>query len=122
MENNSARLASPVQRARLWYAMLLIIFGVFVARAFYLQVIRHDYYSKLAANSQLKEYVVQAPRGTISAHMGDQTVPLVLNQKLFTLYVDPTLVKHPDDVAEKLQRVIGGNTDDIEKKLRTKET
>lgn len=122
MENNPVRLASPVMRARLWYALLLVIFGVFVARLFYLQVIRHDYYTKLAANSQFKEYEVQAPRGTISAHLGDATVPLVLNQKLFTLYADPTLVKHPDDVAEKLQRVLGGNTQDIEKSLRTKDT
>ncbi len=122
MENNPVPLASPVQRARLWYALLLIIFGVFVVRAFYLQVIRHDYYSKLAASSQLKEYVVQAPRGTISAHMGDQTVPLVLNQKLFTLYADPTLVKHPDTVADKLQRVLGGTADDYEKLLKTKDT
>lgn len=122
MEHNPARLASPVMRARLWYVLLLLVFGVFMIRLFYLQVIRHDYYVKLAANSQFKEYEVQAPRGTISAHLGDKTVPLVLNQKLFVLYADPTLVKKPDVAAEKIQRAIGGNTDDIEKLLRTKDT
>lgn len=122
MNNKPAPLASPVQRARLWYALLLIVFGVFIIRLFYLQVIRHDYYQKTAANNQLKEYEVQATRGSIAAYMGEQTVPLVLNQKLYTLYADPTLVKRPAPVAEKLQQVLGGTAADYEELLRSKET
>src|SRR5258707_14086077 len=34
--------ASPVQRVRIWYALLLVVFGLFSVRVFYLQVIRHD--------------------------------------------------------------------------------
>ncbi len=122
MNNNQAPLASPVQRARLWYALLVIMFGIFIARLFFLQVIRHDYYQKAAANSQLKEYEVHASRGTISAHLGDTTVPLVLNQKLYTLYADPTLIKHAATVASSLQTVLGGNRTDFEKLLTAKQT
>ncbi len=113
---------SPVQRARVWYALLLVVFGLFAIRLFYLQVIRYDYYKKAAQSDQLKEYTVQAPRGTIAAHLGDQTVPLVLNQKLYTLYADPALIKNAGSVANELQSVIGGSSEDLAKKLKIPET
>lgn len=114
--------ANPLQRVRIWYALLLIIFGLFSIRVFYLQVIRHDYYKKAALSDQLKQYTVPAERGIISAHLGENTVPIVLNQKLYTLYADPTMVKKPSKVAAKLQPIIGGNVDDIEKALSGKTT
>jgi len=123
MEQQPARPSiDPVQRARIWYALLLVVFGIFAVRVFYLQVIRHDYYKKAARSDQLKQYVVPAERGIITASLGGKQVPIVLNQKLYTLYVDPTIVKDPDKVAGKLQPIIGGNTDDIVKQLTKKDT
>jgi cell division protein FtsI (penicillin-binding protein 3) len=110
---------NPIQRVRLWYALLLVIFGVFAVRDFYLQVIRYDYYKKAALNTQLKQYEIPSERGIISAHFGDGTVPIVMNQKLYTLYADPTVVKEPNKAAAKLQPIIGGNGDTIAKLLRT---
>jgi stage V sporulation protein D (sporulation-specific penicillin-binding protein) len=115
------RDVNPVQRARLWYALLVLIFGVFAVRVFYLQVIRFDYYKRAALHSQLKQYEVPAERGIISAQLGDGTVPIVMNQKLYTLYADPVVVKHPTQVAAKLQPIIGGNVDKIAKKLKVAE-
>jgi len=112
----------PVQRVRVWYALLIVLFGIFALRLFYLQVIRHDYYKKAALSDQLKQYSIPAERGTISAQLGDSTVPIVLNQKLYTLYADPTVVKKPATVAAKLQPIIGGNVDDIKDQLSTKGT
>lgn len=108
-----------MQRARIWYALLLVVFGTFALRVFYLQVIRHDYYKRAALSDQLKQYSVPAERGIITAHLGDGTVPIVLNQKLYTLYADPTVVKHPQQVADKLQPIVGGNVDGLADKLRT---
>lgn len=123
MNENPARPhTDPVQRVRIWYALLLIIFGVFAVRVFYLQVIRYDYYKKAALNDQLKQYVVPAERGVISAQLGESTVPIVLNQKLYTLYADPTIVKHPGTVAAKLQSIIGGRVDDITRQLKAEKT
>lgn len=113
---------NPVQRVRIWYALLLLIFGTFAVRVFYLQVIRYDYYKHAALNDQLKQYTVPAERGIITAHLGESTVPIVLNQKLYTLYADPTIVKHVDTAAAKLQPIIGGNVDDIAAALQTKQT
>jgi len=112
----------PVQRVRLWYALLLLIFGIFAIRLFYLQVIKYDYYKRAALSDQLKQYTVPAERGVITAHLGDSTVPIVLNQKLYTLYADPKVIKKADEVAAKLQPIVGGNVDDIAKKLTTKDT
>lgn len=121
-QNPASSGVSPVQRVRIIYAMLLVVCGLFAIRLFYLQVIRYDYYKKAALSDQLKEYTVQASRGIITAQLGDQTVPLVLNQKLFTLYADPTLVKDPNGVAAKIQAVIGGNSSDLATLLKTSQT
>jgi stage V sporulation protein D (sporulation-specific penicillin-binding protein) len=112
----------PVQRARIWYALLLVVFGIFAVRVFYLQVIRHDYYKRAALSDQLKQYVVPAERGVITANLGGVQVPVVLNQKLYTLYADPTIIKDADKVAGKLQPVLGGDTDDIRDLLTKKST
>jgi cell division protein FtsI/penicillin-binding protein 2 len=112
---------NPVQRARVWYGLLIVIFGVFAVRVFFLQVIRYDYYKKAALHSQLKQYEIPPERGVITAHFGDGTVPIVMNQKLYTAYADPTVVKGAEKVAAKLQPTIGGNVDDIVKKLKTGE-
>lgn len=115
-------VSQPLQRIRWWYALLLLLCGIFVIRLFYLQVIRHDYYQKAAFKSQLKQYEIPAERGTIQAHNGDQIVPLVLNETLFTLYADPKYIKNPKSDAEKVQTIIGGKTEEYEKKLKTKDT
>ncbi len=104
-------------RIRLWYGFLIAIIAIFLVRAFYLQVIRHDYYKNTALSGQFKEYQVPAKRGVIEAHSGDEVVPIVLNETKYTLFADPVYVKDKADAAKKLQAVIGGETGDIEKEL-----
>lgn len=116
---------SPVKvlsRVRWWYMVLVLVFGVFFMRLVYLQVIRHDYYRKTALSDQLKQYEIPAERGIIEAHQGSQNVPIVLNEKLYTVYVDPTLVKDAGKDAETLAAVLHGNEGDYEKALKTKNT
>ena len=113
---------SALQRIRLWYTLLVLIAAVFVVRLFYLQVIKHDYYQKAAFKSQLKQYEIPAQRGIIAAHYGEQISPLVLNQKLYTLFADPVYVKDAHADAAFIQRVIGGKSEDIEQSLKTAHT
>jgi stage V sporulation protein D (sporulation-specific penicillin-binding protein) len=86
----------------------MLVIAVFVVRLFYVQVIRYDHYKNAALATQLKQYEIPASRGIISAHDGNVTVPIVLNVQLYTLYADPTFIKHPDTVAVKLAGIIGG--------------
>jgi cell division protein FtsI (penicillin-binding protein 3) len=108
-QTSSKSLLSPIQRIRIWYAFLLLISAVFVVRLFYLQVIRHEHYQTAALSSQLKEYEIPSERGVIVAHNGESEVPIVLNEKLYTLYADPVYVKEPDIAAGKVADAIGGD-------------
>ncbi|MET1033578.1 MAG: penicillin-binding protein 2 [Candidatus Saccharimonadales bacterium] len=121
----SGQLARPIRtvlRARLWYVIIMVIFGVFLVRLFYLQIIRHDYYKQSAAVGHLKEYEISAARGVIKAHSGSAVVPIALNQTLYTVYADPTIVKDQAKVAETLASILKGNSADYESQLRTKDT
>ncbi len=110
-----------VRRTRWWYALLLVVVSAFLIRLFYLQVIRYSYYHHTALSDQLKEYQIPAERGTISAHEGDGTVPVVLNEKLYTMYADPTLIKAGDRqrIADTVVSVLGGNAGGYVKQFGT---
>lgn len=114
--------ANPLARVRFWYVGLLVVSGLFMVRLFYLQVIRHDYYQKAALRGQLKQYEIPAARGEIMAHNADKTVPLVLNEKRYLLYADPKFVKDPGAVASAVQKVIGGDQNEYEKAVQTKDS
>lgn len=123
---SSGQFAKPIKtvlRARLWYVAVMMVFGVFLVRLFYLQIIRHDYYKQVANVGHLKEYEIAARRGVIKAHDGNSVVPIVLDQTLYTIYADPTLIKKDQaKAAATLSEVLGGSTADYETKLRTKDT
>ncbi len=111
-----------VRRIGWFFVAVSAIIGVFWVRAFYLQVIKHEHYVQAAKRDQMKEYQIPAPRGVIRAHNGDDVVPIVLNQKLYTVYADPTLVKDADKAAHAISRTLGGDEAEYKKKLTTKET
>lgn len=116
------RPQKAVRRAWWIYACTVLVVGIFGVRAFYLQVIRHEHYVQAAMQSQLKEYEIPATRGTISAYEGDRVVPLVLNEKRYTLFGDPQLVKDADKAADTIAEVVGGNENDYKELLETPET
>ena len=105
-------------RIRLWHALILLIMVVFTVRLFYLQIIQHDFYKKAALLGQLKEYEIKPTRGVISAHDGDNILPIVLNDTRYTLFADPKFITNSWDGADKIQKIIGGNVQDYEKKLK----
>lgn len=110
------------RRLGIWYGLLVIILVLFVARLFDLQIIKHDYYRRLALSNQLKEYVIPATRGQILAGEGSQVAPLVLNEKLYTLYADPVYIKDAHTSAAKLSAITGGQAADYEKSMQRQQT
>lgn len=99
------------QRINIWYGFLLLVIAIFAARLFYLQVVRHDYYRQAALADQLKQYTIPAERGVIEAESGSGTVPLVLNQKLYTVYADPSFTsKNANSDASQIAKILGGKT------------
>ncbi|MDQ3064781.1 MAG: penicillin-binding protein 2 [bacterium] len=110
------------RRARIMYGLLVFVSAVFIVRLFYLQVIRHDYYSKAALNSQLKEYQIPAERGVISVQNGSSVTPLVLNETKYTLFADPVYVKEPEKHSVDIARIINGDAAKISEQLKTADT
>src|SRR4030088_2735934 len=109
--SQSGSMFGAATRVRVIYGLLIALMVLFGLRLFYVQVIRYDYYKSAALSDQRKQYEIPAARGIIEAHDGNKTVPIVLNQKLYTLYADPVFVKNPDDVGTKIVSIIGGQTD-----------
>lgn len=102
-------------------ALMGILGAVFVARLFYLQVVKHDYYEAEAIKEHTSKFTIPAKRGLIYARDGSRYVPFVLNEPVYTVYADPRYVKDADKVANTLRRIAGGNVvDDFEKGLRDK--
>ncbi|HET8670090.1 MAG TPA: penicillin-binding transpeptidase domain-containing protein, partial [Candidatus Saccharimonadales bacterium] len=125
MSYSSGIAARPIRiilRARLWYTLIMLVFGIFLVRLFYLQVIRHDYYRQSANVGHLKEYEITPNRGVIKAHNGSSIVPIALNQTLYTIYADPTIVKKHDQAAETFAAVLKGDVADYKAKLRAADT
>ena len=114
--------AQVVRRVRLWHTLIIIIIAVFGLRLFYVQVIRYNYYKDAALSDQLKQYEIPANRGIIKAHNGDTVVPIVLNQKLYTLFADPTYIKNVDKYANEVTKIIGGQPSDYTERLKKKHT
>ncbi len=121
-ESIRPNLSTVSGRIRFWSVILILIFIGFGLRLFYLQVIRYSHYKQAALNDQLKQYQIPATRGIIEAEDGNTDVPIVLNQRLYTLFADPPFIKHPDKVANQISHIIGGNPSSYLPALKIKGT
>lgn len=113
---------SANRRIKIWYGVLIFILGIFIVRLFWLQIVRYDHYRSLALADQLKEYSIPAERGMIKAHEGSTVVPVVLNQKLYTLYADPGYIKDAHSAATKVAAITGASAADYEAQMKTPNT
>jgi cell division protein FtsI (penicillin-binding protein 3) len=110
-------------RAYILAILTLVIMAIFVARLFYLQVIRHDYYLDMAQQEQTKQLVIPAKRGEIYAMDANKPVKLVLNETVYTVFADPKVVDKPGEIVDSIRKVAGGNTrDNLEGLLNKKES
>jgi cell division protein FtsI/penicillin-binding protein 2 len=119
---NKNNVSQAVKRVRIWYGLMLLVLLIFAARLFYVQIIHYNYYRAAALSDQLKQYQVPASRGIIEAHDGGATLPIVLNQQLYTLYADPVYIKNADQAAAKITPIIGGDSAVYAGQMKTKGT
>lgn len=107
-------------RSRVFATIIVVIAAIFVIRLFYLQIIQHGYYVSLANTEQLKRERLPAARGEIYALNGSTPVKMVLNETVYTVFVDPAVITNPDEVASVMKSVAGGNVRDKFEDLLTK--
>jgi len=109
-------------RSRILAAVILGIAAIFVIRLFYLQVIQHDHYVALAQSEQMTRERIPAKRGEIYAMSGSTPVKMVLNETVYTVFVDPAVITKPDEVIKVMKQIAGGNLrDDFEESVNAKE-
>ena len=124
MINNSNKRfdVNAVRNMNFIFFFIMLIIGFFIIRLFYIQVIRYDFYKKSALKNQLEQAKIPATRGLIEAHQGGQVIPIVLNQQLFTLYADPTLVKDKKKTVDQIIGILGGDRNSYDTLIRSSNT
>lgn len=95
-------------RVRILSGILTVTVALIVVRLFQLQVIDHQKYRQLAYQEQVKKMTIPAHRGLIYALDHQTPAPLVMNETVYTMFVDPQVVK--DDKAV-LAALVGLNQD-----------
>lgn len=120
--SNKNENTKSIKRIRIWYGLLVIVLASFIIQLFYIQVIQYGHYKAAALSDQLKQYQIPAERGLIEANDNGNIIPIVLNQKLYTLYADPVYIKDPSNYASKIASIVGGNKNNYISLLKTKNT
>ena len=105
-----------VRRRVAWLFVLslaaLIALGL---RLFYLQVVRHGHYTRLALEQRLRPLPLDPRRGTIYDRSGHK---LAISVSADAVYAIPSEVRDPAATARRLAEVLGGDAAAIEARLR----
>ncbi len=99
-------------RSRILAAVILVIAAIFVVRLFWLQIIQHGHYVALAQAEQMTKERIPAKRGEIYAMSNDTPVKMVLNETVYTVFVDPAVITDTSEVAKVMKKIAGGNVRD----------
>lgn len=96
-------------RVNILSTVLFLSIAVITIRLFQIQIIDHKKYTEMADKEQIKRLVIPAKRGQIYALNGESVVPLALNEVVYTVFADPSVVKDPKKVEQVVKEVAGGN-------------
>ena len=88
----------PQVRQLSLYGVVVLVFAIFVARLFYLQVVRGGYFTEKAQINRDRLVLIEAPRGIIYDRQG---TPLVRNIPDFSVIVVPAYL--PDDELAEME-------------------
>jgi cell division protein FtsI (penicillin-binding protein 3) len=108
----SGRLAN--RRIRLLLAVFAIVFGATLLRAVWLQGVRAQSLSRMAAKQHRQTVTVPAARGTIYDRTG---VQLAIGEQATTVYADPLQIQDPTAVAPIVARALRLDPKDVYEKL-----
>ena len=81
-----------ISRLNAIWIIFVAIFAIVVIRLFYLQLIKHEDFLSQANASQIKSLEIEAERGAIYALNGGRRVPLVINERRWTIFADAQFI------------------------------
>lgn len=105
-----AQAQGPGRRSRFLILSFFVMFClvVVVVRLFSVQVLEHEYYKAAGDEERMTQRVLRSKRGEIYMMDGkDATVPVVMNEQTWTVFVDPSYVKNKTAVQEALTEILG---------------
>jgi len=113
---STAKLETPINKtgAFILFAAAILIFTLFLIRAFWLQIWKGDYYSAKASENSVQSYPSRAPRGIIYDRNGKA---LTINVSNFSLLAIPADIPKEENILEswvtQTSEILGKNRVDI---------
>ncbi len=98
------------RRIRILAVTCVALMAIFVVRLFFLQVIMHDKYVADARAEQEKRLIIPAERGEIYLMDDGKPIKTVMNQTVYTMFVDPSIMDDVEGVKKAIREIVGGNT------------
>lgn len=86
---------------------LILAFAIIGVRLFQIQIIDHDQYAAAAETEHTRKFELLAQRGEIYMLDGDDVTPVVMNETVWTVFVDPSYVADKDKVQSELTAILG---------------
>ncbi len=110
-------MSEKTANARIRFLVLgfVVVFGVALARAAYVQVVEGSRYEQLASRQHRETIEIPAARGTIYDRTGE---PLAIGEQATTVYADPRNVVAPMKAAIKAGETLGLDPDELYPALR----
>jgi penicillin-binding protein 2 len=96
--------------------VIFLLVGVLFARMFWLQVVRHDYFSELSQGNRIRIDPIPPPRGLILDRHGE---PLALNRPAYQLELTREQTPDLDDTLARLVELQLVAPDEVERTRRT---
>ena len=112
-----------LSRAQYIAIITVLLMALFVVRLFHIQVIQHALYVEQADSEHIKQFTLHAKRGEI--YTMDSGVPhkLVMNETVYTVWADPTMIVDKQAVVAAINKIAGGNArNDFAKYLDVKKS
>ena len=98
------------------FSLLILVFTIFSARLFYLQIYKGEEYRDFSERNVLRVLELPAPRGRVFDRNGEK---ILYNKPSFNIRVFPKEITDVEKLAEKLAEIINIPEEELLKKLHT---
>jgi len=88
-------------------AGLILAVAVIGVRLFQIQIIEHGKYVAVAESEHMRKFELLAERGQIYMLDGNEVTSMVMNERVWTVFVDPSYVSSESLVRETLDGILG---------------
>lgn len=119
-EKEEAVIERPFKKRNLKIVWIfsLVVFGILLARVFYLDIIKGKYYSELSKGNRIRMVLIKAPRGKILDKTGNVLVSNVSSVDAVIIPNDlPKDLNEKNRIIETLSQVLEVDKNEIEKNV-----